>query len=238
MEKKSKTVRDCTLSHDFEKFAKEGYHDFEVEALQEIANVGIGHAATALSQLLHRRVDMSIPILEIVKAEDLGERIAGSLEDIVAAILVDTKYEDQMFNLLLFFDEASIKNILRILKSGEPPETLADLDEISSSIIKETGNILLLHTITAINSFTESTYWPSPPQISIDMAGSIIEEILGRENKDSFLLIECDVFTSQEIDGSDKERLKGIILILPNREGLRETMSRLYGAEIYDELGG
>lgn len=222
------------LGHDYEKFSDAGYHDFEIEALQEISNVGVGHAATALSQLLHRRVDMSIPRIELVHYTQLGERMVGSLEALVSSILVDSVEDDKMFNLLLIFDEESSKNIIKILKTGEPPDDLANLDEISKSIVLETGNILLLHTISAINSFTESHYFPKTPQISIDMIGSILDEIISRQNielrNESFLLIECNLFT-------DNENLKGHIIILPNESGIKFIMNKLYGEGIYDLEG-
>ncbi|OLS27154.1 MAG: CheY-P phosphatase CheC [Candidatus Heimdallarchaeota archaeon LC_2] len=219
------------LGHDYEKFADAGYQDFEIEALQEIANVGVGHAATALSQLLHRRVDMSVPTIELVHFTQLGTRIADSLESVVSSILVDSIEGDKMFNLLLIFDKESSINIINILKSGEPPESLSTLDEVSQSIILETGNILLLHTISAINQFAESAYFPKTPQLSIDMIGSILDEIISRQNielkKESFLLIECNIFT-------DKESLKGNIIILPNESGIKFIMGKLYGEDIYE----
>lgn len=220
------------LGYDIEKFSNAGFKDFEIEALQEIANIGVGHAATALSQLLHRRVDMSVPYVELVHYDQLAERITGSVEEIVASILVDSVEQENMFNLLLLFNSESVKNILKILKSGDPPEDLSNIDEISQSIILETGNILLLHTISAINSFAESKYFPKFPQLKIDMIGSALQEIIGRQKietkKEDFLLIECDVFT-------DEEKLKGMIIILPNDSGLKFLMSRLYGEDIYDE---
>ncbi len=222
------------MGHDYEKFAEAGYQDFEIEALQEISNVGVGHAATALSQLLHRRVDMSVPTIELVHFTQLGEKIADSLESVVSSVLVDSVEDDKMFNLMLIFDEESSINILKILRSGEIVDNLSNLDEMSKSIILETGNILLLHTISAINQFAESKYFPRSPQLSIDMIGSILDEIISRQNielkKESFLLIECNVFT-------DKESLKGHIIILPNESGIRFIMGKLYGEDIYDQEG-
>ncbi|MHA2250771.1 MAG: chemotaxis protein CheC [Candidatus Kariarchaeaceae archaeon] len=218
------------MGYDFKEMESAGYTDFEIEAFQELSNIGVGHAATALSQLLHRRVDMSIPLVELVHMNDLGQRIAGSLETIVTGILVDTIDEsNRMLNFLMIFDKKSTQNILKVLKSGDPADNLKDLDEISRSIICETGNILLLHTISAINSFTESKWFPKPPQLSIDMVGSMIEEIIGRDYniKNKFLLVECDVFT-------DEEKLKGIIILLPSDSSRKTLMNRLYGEDIYD----
>ena len=201
------------MSYDYDKLSSAGYTEFEIEALQEISNIGVGHAATALSQLLHRRVDMSIPHIELVNLKDLAEKIAGSLETVVAGILVDTVDGDNMLNFVLVFDEKSTKNILNVLKAGDIPDSIKELDEISLSIVKETGNILLLHTISAINSFTETKWFPFPPQLSIDMVGAIVEELVGREKLTSnyFLLVDVEVFTKGQ-------KMVGHIIIIHNNK--------------------
>lgn len=219
---------------DYEEFQKAGYNEMEIEVLQEISNIGVGHAATALSQLLHRRVDMSIPYVELIQMEKVAERLAGSPENIVSSILVNTYAiddEDKTLNFLLIFDEESTKNILSILKTSSPPEELTDLDEISESIIEETGNILLLQTITSINQFTGTSWFPSPPAFSIDMIGAIVDEIMADVNvaNNLFLLVECDVFT-------EKDKLKGMILIIPNNEALEMIMAKLYGEDFVDMM--
>lgn len=212
------------MSRDLEEFHGSNYSEIEIEAFQEIINIGVGHAATALSELLHRKVDMSIPFVHLRKLEDFAEIIAGSLEKVVTGILVDTVLDDNMLNYLLIFDQKSTKNILRILRTSEPPDDLGDLDEVGKSIIQETGNILLHHVITAINTFTDSIWFPSVPQLSIDMIGAMIQEVVGRENNPNskFLQIQCNIFT-------EDESLKGEIYIIPNESGLKTLMDKLYG---------
>ncbi|MCY3413643.1 MAG: chemotaxis protein CheC [Candidatus Heimdallarchaeota archaeon] len=212
------------MSFDKEEFEGSEFSDVEIEAFQEISNIGVGHAATALSELLHRKVDMSIPYVHLRDISLFAEIIAGSPETIMTGILVDTVLDNKMLNYLLVFNETSTKNILRILRTSEPPDNLAELDEVGISIIQETGNILLHHVITAINSFTDSVWFPSIPQISIDMIGAMIQEVVGRENNpmSKLLQIQCDIFT-------EDESLKGEIFIIPNKEGLKLLMDRLYG---------
>ncbi|MHA2502472.1 MAG: chemotaxis protein CheC [Candidatus Kariarchaeaceae archaeon] len=219
---------------DYEDFTETGFSEMEIEVLQEISNIGVGHAATALSQLLHRRVDMSIPYVEVVNYDKISERLIGSDEAIVSSVLVDTYSVDdpeKMLNFLLIFDDKSSKNVLSILRTGEPPQDLSELDEVSMSIIEETGNILLLHTISAINTFSGTKWFPSAPQQSIDMLGAIIDEIIGRDSGEhtKFLLVECDVFT-------DEETLKGMILIIPNEGALKLIMTKLYGEDFFEMM--
>lgn len=220
---------------DYEEFSKFGYDEMQIEVLQEISNIGVGHAATALSQLLHRRVDMSIPYVELIQFGDLSNRLVGSPEAVTSSILIETtNYDDRdkTLSFLCLFNDHSSKNILSILKSGSPPDDLSNLDEISFSILEETGNILLLHTISAINSFSGTKWFPSSPQCSIDMIGAIVDGLLSRLNNEHniFLLVECDVFTDEDV-------LKGQILIIPNNEALKLIMTKLYGEDFIGMMG-
>ena len=192
------------------------------ELLQEISNVGVGHAATALSQLLNRKVNMSVPRINIIKVQDMYLSLSERTEELMAGVFLQSQEsEDTNFTLLLLFDSESIKDLLAILRKGSKEINLHSLDEISFSIIKETGNILLLHTITAINSFTDSQWFPSPATMTLDTIQVILKEIA--TEIDEIFLVECDIFPE---DGS---KLKGNILLFPNSIAMQLLMKRLYG---------
>lgn len=212
-----------------------GYNP-KFEALQEISNIGVGHAATALSQLLNRKVDMSIPRINMVKFEDAANYLASGPEDVVAGILMETAEDDpkHSLNMLLIFEQNSVLDLLSILRASNPTNDLFEMDEISTSILKETGNILLLHTISAINSFTDSRWFPAAPELVIDMVKALTEELLIEESEKEtdelqVMLVECDVFTD------DGQKVKGDILLLPRGQAMDILMTRLYG-EGWEEM--
>ncbi len=180
---------------------------------------------------------MSIPNVSLIKLEEASGIIAANPETVMTAVLVDAIENDIMLNYMLLFDVESTRNLLKILQEHRPPENLSELDDISLSIIQETGSILLLHVISAINSFTESKWFPSVPQISIDMIGSIIDEVIGRDlgSTTHFLRVQCDIFTDPEDAEVASRKIKGEIFILPNDEGLKLLMNRLYG-EGWEEM--
>ncbi|MBY6828980.1 chemotaxis protein CheC, partial [Clostridium botulinum] len=45
----------------------------QLDALKEVSNIGTGNAATALSQLLGRKIDMNVPDINIVPFEEVME---------------------------------------------------------------------------------------------------------------------------------------------------------------------
>src|SRR2546422_54707 len=73
----------------------------QLDALKEVANIGAGHAATALSQLTNHRVMISVPEINIARLEEVPELI-GNPQDVVAAVLMHMLGDLTGRTLLLF----------------------------------------------------------------------------------------------------------------------------------------
>src|SRR5690625_3741231 len=56
----------------------------ELDVLKEIGNIGAGNAATSMSQLINKKVDMQVPSVKIVAFDEVMDIIGGSEELIVA----------------------------------------------------------------------------------------------------------------------------------------------------------
>lgn len=56
-----------------------------LDVLKEIGNIGAAHAATALSNLLGKKIDMRVPKVEMVSFNDMME-LAGGSENVVVGI--------------------------------------------------------------------------------------------------------------------------------------------------------
>ena len=61
--------------------------DMHLDVLKEVGNIGAAHAATSLSQLLDRKIDMHVPNVELVSFDEMFE-LAGGAETIVAGIFL------------------------------------------------------------------------------------------------------------------------------------------------------
>src|SRR5216684_8802113 len=61
--------------------------ELQSDALREVANIGAGHAATALSQLTNRRIMISVPQINIARLEEVPD-LLGNPQDVVAAVLM------------------------------------------------------------------------------------------------------------------------------------------------------
>src|SRR2546430_3700470 len=111
----------------------------QLDALKEAANIGAGHAATALPQLPNRRIMISVPEINIARLEEVPE-LLGNASDVVAAVLMHM-LGDLTGRTLLLFPEAVGRKVCDMLLR-RPLGTTAAFDVLEQSCLKEAGNIL------------------------------------------------------------------------------------------------
>lgn len=150
----------------FEQFA-----EFQMDVLREVGNIGAAHAATALSQLLEKQVNMLVPSAGLVPFEDICDSVGGP-EQVVAAVYLRVIGEVPG-NLFFILTLESAKKLLKNLVGIE----VGDGDEYSEmerSALCEIGNILAGSYLSSLGDFTKLKMSPTVPSLAIDMAGAIL----------------------------------------------------------------
>lgn len=146
--------------------------DKELDILREIANIGAGNAVTALSKLLNKRVDMSVPRVKILDFKDIPE-ILGDPEMQVAGILLGMN-GDLTGSILFILRVEAAHALVNILMGKQDINEGVQFDEIAVSALKETGNILAGSYLSALSTMLNLNITPSTPELCIDMAGAIL----------------------------------------------------------------
>src|SRR5271157_3907958 len=148
--------------------------DAQVDALKEVGNIGAGHAATAMSQLIKRKIMIKVPEVKVIKLTDMSGLI-GDANSLVAGIVMNVLGDITAKIVLLLTRESalSLADMLLQKKSG----TTKVLSEIGSSAIKETGNILAGAYLNALNEFLGILLLPSVPNLVFDIASAILTSI-------------------------------------------------------------
>lgn len=144
-------------------------NDFQLSVLQEIGNIGAGHAATALSVLMQTEIDMKVPNVHIVSLHEIDEVIGAEQLVMGVFLRVEGEISGSMF---LMVTMESAKFLLKILTGGDLQEDqFSDLD---LSVFMEIGNILGGSYLSAMSDFTNKQMHASVPALAIDMAGAIL----------------------------------------------------------------
>lgn len=142
------------------------FSSVQLDALKEVSNIGVGNAATAMSALLARKIDMTVPSVNAVKLEKLIDD-AGEAE--VAGIIVRV-LGDIPGNILIVFQLDVAYSIISML-TGKIEE---EISEMGASVLCEIGNILCGTYMNAISQVTRLNVMSSVPAIACDMMGAIL----------------------------------------------------------------
>jgi chemotaxis protein CheC len=144
----------------------------QLDAMREIANIGAGHAATALSQMTHSVIMINVPEVAILRLEDVGSAI-GEPDDVAAAVMMKVLGDVTGRTVQIFPAESAAR--LTSLVTGQPPGAVEDaFTAEQQETLKEIGNIIVGAYLNALSDFMGMLLIMSVPAIAVDMLGAIM----------------------------------------------------------------
>ncbi len=190
----------------------------QLDALREVANIGAGHAATALSQMVGGTIMISVPRINIQRLDDVAPLVADPDEP-VAAVLLHILGDLSGRALLVFPKEAALQLAEVMLR--RPAGTSTELGELEQSAIKEAGNILSSAYLNALSEFMGMLLLPSPPALAVDMSAAVLTTAYLQfgTNRDYVFCVESDFMLKDE-----EKRLRGFFLLLPDPASLQAIL--------------
>lgn len=145
--------------------------DFQIDVLKEVGNIGAGHAATALSKMLDKPVDMKVPLVNILHFEQIAESLGGD-EEVVIAIFLRVVGEAPG-NMFFILSHQSAKKLLSQMAGIESVDNTL-FSDMEMSALQEIGNILVGSYLSSLADFTHLNFSPTVPAMAIDMAGAVL----------------------------------------------------------------
>ena len=135
------------------------FNSMELDAIGELMNISLGSSATAVSNMLDHRVDITTPTVEVVTVEDF------SLGDLEPAIGIEIKYVSGLegSNIMLL-KRNDVKVIVDILMGSETPDEEFELNELTVSAVCEVMNQMMGAASTALSDFLGYPVNISTPQ--------------------------------------------------------------------------
>jgi chemotaxis protein CheC len=186
----------------------------ERDALREVANIGAGHAATALSQMTNRVIMIDVPEVEVRRIEEVAE-LLGPPDTVVAAVAMHVMGDltGQTMVILPVSDARALCDLLL----GRPAGATQTFGEMEDSSLKETANILTSAYLTALSDFLGMMLVPSIPMLVTDYAGAVLTTAhlyTGRARD----IVFC-VDTAFRVEGA-RDVLRGECVLLPDGASL------------------
>lgn len=171
--------------------------DIEKDALGEIANISMGTAATTLSQLVGKRVEITTPNVNITTAKEIFEEYP------LPNVLIDVKYKRGIEGsnmLVLSREDGSI--IVDMMMGGLGKNPTNELSEMQMSGISEAMNQMMGSAATSMSTIFGSVVDITPPRLIVsekgDEASLLLASLDGNEPlvRISFRMIIEDVIDS------------------------------------------
>jgi chemotaxis protein CheC len=193
------------------------FNDFQLDALREIGNVGAGNAATALSQMVGRRVDMSVTKVLVLKTEDIGSFLGG-VDQNVAAVHMPI-YGEICGVALIFFPLDRILDLSAMLVGRRDSDPF-QLSELGQSSLKELGSILTGAYLSALFRMVHIQMIHGVPHLVLDMAQAVLDTVLVEldQKDDVAILIETEFM-------ENADQLTGSFFLLPEAGSLKKLFS-------------
>ena len=186
---------------------------FQLDALRELANIGSGTAGTALSQMLGRSVDISVPNAVVLPLADAVDSV-GTADEEITGIVIPLQGELDAVVLLVVpvADAATLCGLLGV-EAGT---------DVGVSALSEIGNILGASYVGAIAAMTGLDLDLTPPQAVTDMLGAIVSTVLTSRaaDTDTALILDSELTVEGEACSLG-------FLLLPAAGEVREVLTRM-----------
>jgi chemotaxis protein CheC len=189
------------------------YSAFQLDALRELANIGSGTASSALSSMLGRSIDISVPQARVLPFADAVEA-TGPAESEVTGSVLGVVGEMSATGLLLVPPEDAGR-LLGML--GVEPDS-----ELAASALGEIGNVVGTSYINALAGMAGLDIEPTPPATATDMLGALVASVLAGQAGDGDVALMLD--SALEVEGED---CSVSFLLVPDQGGVDLLLSRL-----------
>lgn len=193
--------------------------EMQLDALREVGSIGAGHAATALSQLVGRRVDLAVPTLQLVPMGEVPA-IFGGPETLVAAVY-NRLLGDLDGSILLAAPRDSSLALVDLMRN-RPPGTARSFGRDEQALITHVSAILASAYLASIGRLADLSLMPAPPSFALDMAGAILEAVtveVGTKADCAILLVTRFFETESPVDVH--------LFFMPDPDSLEVLLGRL-----------
>lgn len=154
--------------------AENALDEMEKDTLGEIANISMGTAATTLSQLLGKKVDITTPKVDVTTAEQIRNDYP------VPSVICDVKYKAGIEGSnLLILSQRDGSVIVDLMMGGDGKNPSQELTELQISGISEAMNQMMGSAATSMSTMFNAMVDITPP--------SLVLNDLSKENIADFL---------------------------------------------------
>ena len=186
--------------------------EMEKDTLGEIANISMGTAATTLSQLLGKKVDITTPKVELMTSDQIRKDYP------VPSVICNVKYKAGIEGSnLLILSQRDGSVIVDLMMGGDGKNPTPELSELQISGISEAMNQMMGSAATSMSTMFNAMVDITPPNLvltDLSMEKNIIQDFLNADEplvRISFRMVVEDVIDSILIQVIPVSVAKGMV---------------------------
>ena len=171
----------------------------QLDLLKELVNIGGGNAATSISQLIDKPVNMTVPVVDILEYDQVYEKIMAE-DEMVNAVIMRMLGDAEGVFLFIATDEI-LDNLVEMML----PEGIEADEEIRESVLKELVNILVNSYLNSISKTIDVNLLSSVPVMTVDMFGAVLSSLyiqLGQYDEHIMILKSEFLYLGDKLESS------------------------------------
>ena len=186
--------------------------EMEKDTLGEIANISMGTAATTLSQLLGKKVDITTPKVDLTSSEQIRQDFP------IPSVICEVRYKAGIEGSnLLILSQRDGSVIVDLMMGGDGKNPTPELSELQISGISEAMNQMMGSAATSMSTMFNAMVDITPPNLvltDLSMEKNIIQDFLNADEplvRISFRMVVEDVIDSILIQVIPVSVAKGMV---------------------------
>jgi chemotaxis protein CheC len=186
----------------------------EMDILKEASSISAGQASIALSEIIGRRINLTMPSLQVIDSAEISKKILPDriVLSINSHILSGLKGDI----LFILKEESAFKLIDLCYKSQKDAVKTGVITEMGMSIIKEVGNIVISSYVGALSVLLKRVVIPSVFTLISGPIEQIVKMTLRAYTEKAYLILIEAAFEEP------KDHIKGSFYLILTQEAMDE----------------
>jgi chemotaxis protein CheC len=166
----------------------------QLDALQELINIGVGRAANLLNEMVDSHIRLEIPFVKVLTASQAYQELASRFQD-NSLSSVKLGFTGSFYGTAgLIFPTESASKLVSVLTGEEAGS--ADLDAVKIGTLSEIGNIVINGVMGSISNVLKQHMNYTLPVYLEDTIANLLFTIHGNESK---ILLAQAHFTIEQL---------------------------------------
>jgi chemotaxis protein CheC len=202
--------------------------ELEHDALVELFNIGVGQAASAMSEIVNETVTMSVPAISFLTRAAAAKLLASRSTGNGRLCGISQHYSGAFeTEAVLMFPEEKSQEIVRLMVGESMP--LAELSAMEQEAMSEIGNILLNSCVGALANLLGHELQGSLPAYHVGYSDDILA--LSGSGETAVLMLHIEFVIERQQIAGDVAFIMDMTALQDLKQHVTAFLGRTFGRE-------